>query len=334
MDRFVGVPGDLDKPLLGLSETDFQRVADQVDVVVHNGAVVHWVYPYARLKGPNVLSTVECLRLASRSPTLSGVHFVSSTSVLDTAHYLKLGRVMEADSLDDAADGLTGGYGQTKWVAERMIRKAQAAGFPATVVRPGYVTGHSLTGVTNTDDFLCRMLKGCVEVGTRPALGTSLNMCPVDYVANASVAIALRPKSWGNVFHIANPLPCPFEDFLGQLAEYGWPVAEVPYPQWQKEVSDVAVRLGPRFALFPLLHLVLGDLPKESSSPIPDATNTAHALEGTAIRCPTVPEVMGTYLSYLVQVGFLPPPPPGAKRPLHVVGPDPVAPQLLTRTRN
>lgn len=38
-----------------------------MDIIVHNGALVHWVYPYAKLKPMNVDSTVELLRLACTS---------------------------------------------------------------------------------------------------------------------------------------------------------------------------------------------------------------------------------------------------------------------------
>ena len=169
---------------------------------------VHWVYPYEKLKAPNVLGTLEALRLATRHK-LKPFHFVSSTSVLDTDHYvnfLNLGQsVLESDDLVGAKTALGSGYGQSKWVAEKLIMRAQSRGVPATIIRPGYIVGDSKTGVSNTDDFLWRLVKGCLQLGKIPRIANVINMCPVDYVADAVAEIAAHETSLAKkVFHIWN----------------------------------------------------------------------------------------------------------------------------------
>lgn len=81
--RIEAVVGDLAEPRLGLSDVDYDDLAERADAIYHNGAIVHWVYPYTKLKAANVQSTVEALRLATRGSRLASVHFVSSTSVFD-----------------------------------------------------------------------------------------------------------------------------------------------------------------------------------------------------------------------------------------------------------
>ena len=58
-----------------------------------------------------------------------------------------------------------GGYPQSKWVAEKLMMNIREYGVPTCIYRPGYITGHSITGVWNPDDFLCRMIKGSVQIG-------------------------------------------------------------------------------------------------------------------------------------------------------------------------
>ena len=144
--RIVPVLGDLARPRLGLSDADFDRLAHTAQVIYHNGALVrlgrdcfrdrrrprpswadervwqtgsradlsrqvHWVYPYDRLKAINVVSTVDCLRLATSGPVLIPINFVSSTSVFDCDHYiLRSERVREDDDLSGGT-GLSVGYG-------------------------------------------------------------------------------------------------------------------------------------------------------------------------------------------------------------------------------
>ena len=64
--RIIPVLGDLSKPLLGLTEQEFQQIASLVDVIYHAGAIVNFIYPYSQLKTTNVLGTQEILRLAGQ----------------------------------------------------------------------------------------------------------------------------------------------------------------------------------------------------------------------------------------------------------------------------
>ncbi len=96
--RIVAEAGDLEKPLFGLAPDVFARLAGECDAVVHNGALVNWVLPYAQLRAANVGGTVEALRLAATGKTKMLV-FVSSTSILDTPSYIQSDAVSEDDPL-------------------------------------------------------------------------------------------------------------------------------------------------------------------------------------------------------------------------------------------
>ena len=64
-------------------------LANTVDIIIHNGALVHWVYPYAKLRDPNVISTINVMSLAAVGKP-KFFDFVSSTSTLDTEYYFNL----------------------------------------------------------------------------------------------------------------------------------------------------------------------------------------------------------------------------------------------------
>jgi L-aminoadipate-semialdehyde dehydrogenase len=113
---------------------------------------VHWVYPYEKLRSANVLSTLTALELASTGNPKSFV-FVSSTSAIDTEHYVQLSDslsndanrrgIPESDDLEGASHSLKTGYGQTKWVSEKLLSEAGSRGLRGHIVRPGYVVGDS-----------------------------------------------------------------------------------------------------------------------------------------------------------------------------------------------
>lgn len=90
------------------------------------------MYPYSTLKPANVLGTIDALKLCGSSKTKL-FSFVSSTSTLNTEHYvqesenaLAAGKagVSEEDHLEGSAVGLGTGYSQSKWAGEYIVREA------------------------------------------------------------------------------------------------------------------------------------------------------------------------------------------------------------------
>ncbi len=164
------VPGNLEMPGLGLSSQLAAQLASTIDVIYHSGATVNWIYPYERLKAPNVLGTQEILRLATRIK-LKPVHFVSSLGVFPLIGMSSLVVVREDDTLDHGGS-LYGGYVQSKWVADKLVLAARARGIPVCIYRPGLITGHSEIGAWNTTDVTSRMLKSWIEL-KRPRYSAS-----------------------------------------------------------------------------------------------------------------------------------------------------------------
>lgn len=79
--------GDLASEKFGLEAENWNELTKSVDIIIHNGALVHWIYPYKKLRGPNVIGTKTALKLAC-AHHLKPLHFISSTAVLESPHVL------------------------------------------------------------------------------------------------------------------------------------------------------------------------------------------------------------------------------------------------------
>ncbi|KAG6816775.1 putative NRPS-like protein biosynthetic cluster [Tephrocybe sp. NHM501043] len=319
--RLEVVTGDLALDLFGLGQEGWNRIANEADAVLHNGALVHWVYPYEKLRAANVLATLTAINLASTGKAKNLV-FVSSTSAVDTDHYVQLseslthGRspfsgVPESDDLEGARSSLKTGYGQTKWVSEKLLFEAGRRGLKGHIVRPGYVVGDSRTAVTNTDDFIWRMVKGCVQLGLVPDMNNTINMVPVNHVAlcTSLSAISPLPDAPMSVLHItARPLPT-FNSMLSSLRQYGFATESCEYVVWRRKLEQHVMEVQDN-ALFPLLHFVLDDLPTSTKAPDLDDSNTTALLKQHSGQLTTTvsDSLMGLYLAWLIAAGFLPPP--------------------------
>ncbi|KAK4079932.1 hypothetical protein Trihar35433_1037 [Trichoderma harzianum] len=336
--RLSAVIGDLAQPRLGVDDDTWKMLGDTVDVVIHNGALVHWVKQYKHLERSNVLSTIDALRLCNQGkPKLFS--FVSSTSVLDTDHYIDLsheqtksgqGAVMEADDLKGSSTGLGTGYGQTKWVSEQLVREAGRRGLLGSVVRPGYILGDATTGVVNNDDFLIRMLKGCIQLSSRPHIVNSVNAVPVNHVSVVVVAASLNPvpaepaNSGSNdvgvhVIHVTAHPRLRMNEYLSILSYYGYNVPEVDYDHWKAQL-ETFVSEGPlqkdaeQSALMPLFHMATNNLPTNTRAPELDDRNAVAVLKADADRWTGVDEsagegisreAVGRFLRYLAETNFL-----------------------------
>ena len=325
--RIQCMVGSLGPAKFGLIDQQWQQVANEVDVVIHNGAQVHWINTYSTLKPPNVMGTIEAMKIAAEGkPKLFA--FVSSTSVLDHEHYVFESEriiagggegISEDDDLSGSRKGLGTGYGQSKWVAEYLCREAGRRGLRGCIIRPGYVLGSSKTGVTNTDDFLIRMLKGCIQLETRPNINNTVNMVPVDHVARTVVACAFHPPSSSkggvSVAQITGHPRLRFNQYLSTLTTYGYTADLTDYVPWASSLEHHFLK-NKNFALMPLFTFVANDLPSNTRAPDLDDRNAERALyedakwtgEDVSAGAGVTKREVGLYLAYLVETGFLPPP--------------------------
>ncbi|GJJ06092.1 putative NRPS-like protein biosynthetic cluster [Clathrus columnatus] len=319
--RLQVVAGDLDKENFGIDTSLWTALENEVDIIIHNGAWVHWVYSYDRLRSSNVVSTLTALNLASNGRPKS-VTFVSSTAAIETEHYVRLSDalvnqgklgILESDDLEGARAGIPTGYGQTKWVSEKLILEAGRRGLTGAIIRPGYVVGDSQSAVTNTDDFIWRLVKGCIQLGLVPDINNTINMVPVDQVARCTTLASLRFLSDSvNVLHVTSRPPTTYNALLGPLSKYGYPTERCEYITWRQKLEQHVLESQDN-ALFPLLHFVLDDLPTSTKSAELDDSNTMALLNLVGSAEENLPmavddQLVGRYLAWLISVGFLPSP--------------------------
>ena len=312
--RIVAVPGDLSQPLLGLSRGEFSELAARVGTIYHCGAWVDFNHPYRSLRRANVQGTQEVLRLAAHG-AVKPCHYVSTLSVWPESTPLAAEALPEDGPLP-SPDGVRDGYSQSKWVAEGIVRLARSRGLPVTIYRPGTISGHSRSGVCNTQDLLWRAIKGCVQLGAVPETSEELDLAPVDWVSRAIVHLSRRRSSLGTVFHLFNPEPSPLSALFDALATLGYALRRLPYRAWRSELV-ASVEQGRENALAAFMPLLAprdeGATANAEASAFAkarfDDRNTRRGLAGSGIRCPPVAgEQLRASIEYLAETGFLQPP--------------------------
>ncbi|HAX78173.1 MAG TPA: hypothetical protein DCY88_20720, partial [Cyanobacteria bacterium UBA11372] len=315
--RIIPILGNLSQPKLGLSAEKFDKLAREIDVIYHNGAVLNFVYPYSALKPTNVLGTQEILRLACKFK-VKPLHYVSTDAVFDSSGYYDR-EVTESEPIIHT-EGIDLGYTQTKWVAEKLVTIARTRGLPVSIYRPPLIAGDSRTGFWNTDDFTCRFLKGCIQMGSMPNMNCGITIVPVDYVSQAIVYLSQQQESLGKAFHLNNPHYSSWNQVANWIDQFGYPVRQISYKAWEAELIET---LGSKDnALNGLLPFFLRRWSKEQLTFAElgqrrvklNCQQTVASLAGTSIICPPVDsKLLNTYFSHFIQSSFLDTPQIGIK---------------------
>ncbi|MFI0794502.1 type I polyketide synthase [Micromonospora rubida] len=311
--RLRVVPADLARTRLGLTPADFDALADEVDAIYHCGAWVNFVRPYRSLKATNVRGTEEILRLSTRGrPT--PVHHISTLAVLAGAVAAGVGQINEDDPLPPPV-GHDTAYSQSKWVAEGLVGIARERGVPVSIYRAGAVLGDSRTGAANREDYVTKVIQGCLDLGLAPARRYAFAAASVDYVARTVVALSLRPETLGGTFHTVNPDPLDWNDMFTHLRTCGYRVPSVDWQRWHHQLTEQIEADETSNNLAPLMAM-LGDTP-DRDMPRMRCDNVWSALPADLARPPELDAALfARMLGFLARGGVLPAPPDaGPDRP-------------------
>ena len=302
-ERLEVVLGDLSQPRLGLDPDQFAALGQGLGGILHNGAQLSQMASYAQLAAANVGGTRELLRLATAVSPLR-LELISSVAVFEADAYRDQ-LIAESDPLEDWK-GIQLGYSQTKWVTDRMVRRAGEAGLPVTIYRPPLIAGPSNGSSWHQGDLLQRLLQGCLALGASPDLAWELDVVPVDYVADAITALAWSKSAKGRCFHLQHPEPMMLNALLGQIADAqsGWRI--VPMQDWISEIEQNSA--NPLQPLLPFLRqrwgedgLTYPERNRRGQRARPSCVSTTELLAEQGVRCPAWPQLIGPWASVLLQ---------------------------------
>ncbi|KAM4065659.1 AMP-binding enzyme [Hirsutella rhossiliensis] len=310
-DKLLAIPGLLEDEYLGMGHKRFNEIALWASAVFHLGARVNYTQPYSLHRPANTLGTLNVIRFACAG-RVKPIHYVSSISCFGPTGFVTgASTVREDEPLLPhlAALPYDHGYAQSQWVAEQLLRRLMDRGFPIAVYRPGFITGHSQTGACNPDDFFCRLIHACCEMGCYPKLPNQRKeFVPVDYVSSAILHIAASPTCLGRAYHLVPPsraVSVDMDESMDLVGKAGSsPMYGVSYTEWIDRLAACPPqRLLP---LQPMLAEKVQDGRTRwelyENMPVYETTNTDEALESYpgGLKFPVLGvSLMKKYLDFL-----------------------------------
>jgi nucleoside-diphosphate-sugar epimerase len=148
------------------------------------------------------------------------------------------------------------GSSSSKFVAEKLVYKANKLGLKTVIVRPGMISSSSLTGYCNegkqankphpdltsnsfSDDFDNRLLRGIIMSKKSPFFtDAELEMTPVDFTAKIIVNAGSKYQRMnGKIFNIYSPHRLNFDEWITTIEELTDETFEkYPFHEWKEKV--------------------------------------------------------------------------------------------------
>ncbi|KAI1812317.1 hypothetical protein GGS20DRAFT_27949 [Poronia punctata] len=247
MAKISPLAASLGEPKLGLDSETYDSLRCSVTTVIHGAWAVNFNMSLRSFQEPYLSSVTHLLSLAMQSPQSPKPTFCFLSSV---ASALRVRDYPIKEIMYEWEDTSDMGYGQSKWVAERICASASSHAegsgidFPVRVIRVGQVAGDTRYGIWNPAETIPIIVQSAITTGVLPIMDGLLDThfwLPVDLAAVSIVEIALH-KSKGpaaRVFHVANATPVRWgSEFLPALRSHGMHFEAIPASDWLRRVGS------------------------------------------------------------------------------------------------
>lgn len=291
--KFHLIEGDITQVNLGLLENDFQSLKEQVNTVWHLAAIYDLAVPKNIAWKVNVHGTINVLETIKSFPHLNKFVYFSTAYVAGN----RTGLLKEEELIRPKA--FKNYYEETKFEAEALVRNSEIFRL-TTIIRPGIVRGHSVTGETIKFDgpyFFVNMIDRLKWLPIIPYIGETsakINVVPIDYIMNASVYLSDLEAANGKTVHLSDPNPHYVKDVYKAMVKYitkKEPIGKIPI-----SLATGALSIAPIRKYLGVEKETLQYLTWDAHF---DTTVAQLLLEGSGIECAdflsTIPSMINFY---------------------------------------
>jgi thioester reductase-like protein len=319
MSKIVPLATALGQHRLGLDDELYEVLRTSVTTIIHGAWAVNFNMSLRSYEEPYISSVAHLLDLAMHSPWSPKPTFCLLSSV---ASVLREKNSPVREVLYDWEATSDMGYGQSKWVAEKICdvaaQHAQSHGveLPVKILRIGQVAGDTRYGMWNPTETIPIMVQSAMTTGTLPITEGPLDThfwLPVDLAAASIVELALQKplgKSEGSasVFHVSNTTPVRWSsEFLPALRRHGMLFEAVPVSDWLRllEKLNLSVEDNPACRLlewFKIKYEPKVDSEVQDNNLEMDLTNSRQCSSSLRSGVQISDELIGKFLTYWTQL--------------------------------
>ncbi|TIA90798.1 hypothetical protein E3P99_01418 [Wallemia hederae] len=251
---------NLAKSDLGL-DGDVYSDINAVDVIIHNAWRVDFNVALQSFE-PDITGVVNLCNLAISSRHGAAIIFTSSIASVSR---WPVGEATVEQPVSDASVAVGMGYGESKFVGERILAHASAeSGLRTTVLRIGQLCGDREIGFWSSSNWVPAIIKSAQTLHCLPTGEDLVAWIALDDAARAVVDFSRNRRASGekhDLLHLVHPRPTTWSRVFDVVADYlhkrGTEVELVEYKQWLEKLQkqDTAnMTVNPAIKLLPMFE--------------------------------------------------------------------------------
>lgn len=234
------IEGDITKRDLGMDGKEIAKLHTESLTVWHLAAIYDLAVKAEIAWKVNVDGTRMVNEFVCKHPAIARYMYFSTAYVAG----LREGTLLETELVRPVS--FKNHYEETKFEAELLVDQLKED-VAVTIIRPGIVRGHSITGETIKFDgpyFFMNMIDRLKWMPLIPYVGKSdadINVVPIDYISDASIYLASYAEAVGHTVHLTDPSPYPVEVIYSAMVKEltgKKPKGRLPSPLAQKGLAS------------------------------------------------------------------------------------------------
>ncbi|SFF10232.1 amino acid adenylation domain-containing protein/thioester reductase domain-containing protein [Chitinophaga sp. CF118] len=238
--RIKVIRGDLLEENLGIEPSDYERIVNETDIILHAAADINLLKDYADLIQANITSTRQIQELAQKGKK-KAIHYISTLAVSGYAPNGSFRTFSEKDF--DYGQVFISDYERTKFEAEKIIRYFLKNGGEGKIYRVGHIAADAVHGrfQRNIDqNRVFQIMKGAILLEQIPnTYNENISFSYVDIVAKGIAGFCLEyMTSPIDCIHMENPQSLPFSVIVKMLKQLGYSLEIVEMNTFKESVAS------------------------------------------------------------------------------------------------
>ncbi|MFS0688281.1 SDR family oxidoreductase [Sporosarcina sp. 179-K 8C2 HS] len=294
--------GDITQPDLALAKKNLSEIRGYRLTIWHLAAIYDLAVKPDIAWKVNVEGTRHVNAFVYEHPSIDRYMYFSTAYVAGRRE----GRLLETELVRPTA--FKNHYEETKFEAELLVENLKKEK-PITIIRPGIVRGHSVTGETMKFDgpyFFMNMIDRLRWMPFIPYVGKTharINVVPIDYILSATIYLSGKDEAVGKTIHLTDPSPHPVEEVFRAMTI----ALTGKKPKGRLPQKIVELSLKPTFVQRKL-GVEVETLDYLNWNSHFDTSLAEKLLEGSAIVCPdfikTIPSMAEFYVEHKLNDAF------------------------------
>ncbi|TFK33802.1 acetyl-CoA synthetase-like protein [Crucibulum laeve] len=213
LEKVAFLEGDASQDRLGLDSSVYDEVRASVNLIIHIAWRLDFNLTLSSFEA-NILGTRNLIDMARSGPHALTVRFLYTSSIGSAQSWDHHNGPYPEEVVYDANTAVGGGYGESKYVTERILAKS---GLCATSIRLGQITGGMPNGSWATSDWLPILVKSSLAMGALPVAGGVISWLPMDAAAQVILDVGYSMDSPPVALNLVHPKPVSWKWIITEI---------------------------------------------------------------------------------------------------------------------